>query len=65
MILKGKRLKWSGEEGEVGAGGGKEEARAQAEGLLRLMDEPRRLPRVAYNTLSFKFVFKIINVTIA
>lgn len=65
MIRKGGRLKCAGEEREVGAGGGNEEARPQAEGLLRLVDEPRRSPRVADNTLLFKFVFKIINVTIS
>lgn len=52
MLQKGGRLNCAEEEREVGAGGGKEEARPQAEGLLRLMDEPRKLPRVADNTLS-------------
>lgn len=58
MMQKSGRLKCAGEEREVGAVGGKEEARPQAEGLLRLMVEPRRLPRVFGNTLSFKFVLK-------
>lgn len=65
MVRKGGRLKCAGEERKVGAGGGKEEARPQAEGSLRLMDEPRWLPRVAHNTMSFKFDFKITNVNIA
>lgn len=57
MIQKGGWLKCAWEEREVGAGGGKEEARPQAEGFLKLMDDPRRLPRGADNTKSIEFVF--------
>lgn len=58
MIRKGGRLKCAGEEREFGAGGGKEEARPQAEGLLRLMDEPRWLLRVADNSCNFNLILK-------
>lgn len=51
-------MKCTGEEREVGAGGGKEEASPQVEGLLRLMDEPRRLLRVADNSCDLNLILK-------